>query len=349
MNLLHQSLNTFVGGEVTPKLLGRADIERFALSAETLENFMVRPQGPLTRRRGSALLATGVSPSGILASYAPRRDTSEVLLFEQGVIKVVTRPIPDYEIPATPPVVEYDDDPVRSGAKYGFLGQDGVTYYHKAEITGGWTGSTPESTYSGSIVFSRGLFLPTPDQRFDVIVVDDPNPANEDPDYPAPSGLADFTDLYQLDLAGAIVSTQGAVQSFTSQTTFDLSSIDASISVTLSEEYTDARWFEDVFSQVVASPNTWTGLGSSVTETLGTLDIRRSRFRFELPVAEMEAGGIYRVDYTLRYTPPVGPVVDTPASLAFTWDGVATHTTPFYLPTTEDRGTLTIESPAWGT
>jgi hypothetical protein len=83
--------NTFVGGEVTTRLLGRADIERFALSAETVENFMVRPQGPLSRRRGSLnVTPTAIPASAIFTTYAPRRATAQVLMFIEGWVKVVS-------------------------------------------------------------------------------------------------------------------------------------------------------------------------------------------------------------------------------------------------------------------
>lgn len=86
-------LKTFVGGEVTPRILGRNDIERFQMSALLLENFFIRPQGPLVRRRGSETLASSIPSPGKLASFAPRRETSDVLLFSDAKITVLTQTI----------------------------------------------------------------------------------------------------------------------------------------------------------------------------------------------------------------------------------------------------------------
>src|SRR5262245_10194640 len=43
---------SFSSGELSPRLHGRVDFARYASGAETIENFIVRPEGGLMRRHG---------------------------------------------------------------------------------------------------------------------------------------------------------------------------------------------------------------------------------------------------------------------------------------------------------
>ena len=43
---------SFAGGEISPRLYGRADLARYGISAEAIENYIVRPEGGLMRRHG---------------------------------------------------------------------------------------------------------------------------------------------------------------------------------------------------------------------------------------------------------------------------------------------------------
>lgn len=47
----------FTAGEVSPRLLGRVDLEQFGNGAAELLNFVVLPQGGATRRSGSQFVA----------------------------------------------------------------------------------------------------------------------------------------------------------------------------------------------------------------------------------------------------------------------------------------------------
>lgn len=343
----HLANTTFVGGEVTPRLLGRSDIERFTLSAERVENLMIRPQGPLSRRRGSQYIGSGISSLSELVSYAPRRETAEVLAFDHQKIMVVTQPIPSYTNPATLPTVQYDDDTVRSGAKFGFLGQDGTTYYQSLHITSGGFSLAPINTYTGVIEFSRGLFASVPDVRLDRVFVDDSDPLVEDPNYPLPSGLYLLSNLYHTDLAGALIATEVAVKTFLTQDTLTCVSTNGTLAGTLFNEYTDTLLFEDVSNRSASTPNTWVGSGHLATYTLPTLTVRRSRARFTLPTTQMVTGASYRINYTQRHTPLSGPVVDTNLSHTFTWNGSSTTTEPFQLPNPVGMGSVTIINPIW--
>jgi hypothetical protein len=45
--------STFVGGEISPAIYGRTDLERFTTSASELENFQPTVEGPIYRRVGT--------------------------------------------------------------------------------------------------------------------------------------------------------------------------------------------------------------------------------------------------------------------------------------------------------
>ena len=81
---------TFVGGEVTPRLLGRADTERFLVCGATIENFIVRHQGPMFRRRGTQLVLVDTCDATRLTPFTFSRDDSEIIRFGCGEIIIGT-------------------------------------------------------------------------------------------------------------------------------------------------------------------------------------------------------------------------------------------------------------------
>lgn len=50
-------INAFTSGEITPRLKGRGDTAQYAIAAETMRNFVVMPQGGVTRRPGTLFAA----------------------------------------------------------------------------------------------------------------------------------------------------------------------------------------------------------------------------------------------------------------------------------------------------
>lgn len=48
---------TFTGGEISPLLIGRSDLEKYFTSLETCENFIITPYGPAERRSGTRFVA----------------------------------------------------------------------------------------------------------------------------------------------------------------------------------------------------------------------------------------------------------------------------------------------------
>lgn len=116
----------FVGGEITPLLLGRADVERFSISGELVENFQVQSQGPLQRRRGVKNYFNAVFPCPVvrLHEFALNRNTTEMLIFGCGAIQVGVPELP------TPGLVEVTVEAVTYEGGflwYGFLPYMGAT------------------------------------------------------------------------------------------------------------------------------------------------------------------------------------------------------------------------------
>lgn len=83
--------STFVGGEISPAILGRTDLERFSTSATTLENFQPAVEGPITRRVGTQVrtVAGSVEVSdGRLVAFSSG-DFNAALLFRNLSIRVI--------------------------------------------------------------------------------------------------------------------------------------------------------------------------------------------------------------------------------------------------------------------
>lgn len=56
---------SFAGGEVSPRLYGRADLVKYASGAEAIENFIVRPEGGTQRRNGTRYAGTVKTESAV--------------------------------------------------------------------------------------------------------------------------------------------------------------------------------------------------------------------------------------------------------------------------------------------
>lgn len=77
----------FVGGELSKRLLGRSDIERFSTGGELVENFRVRIQGPLVRRKGAAYtVETGCAITRLHTFAFSRTDSVLVLFGCDGIV-----------------------------------------------------------------------------------------------------------------------------------------------------------------------------------------------------------------------------------------------------------------------
>lgn len=88
---MNQTQNNFAGGEISPRLYGRTDLDQYLRSLAELENYLVLPHGGATRRPGTKYVCA-VKDS----SYAPRiipfeasSDVSYLLEVGAGYIRFV--------------------------------------------------------------------------------------------------------------------------------------------------------------------------------------------------------------------------------------------------------------------
>lgn len=83
-------LESFSAGEVSPLLRGRVDTQPYSQGCETITNFIVLPQGGITRREGSQLGAFSVDQENrpTLMPYIYDSDTSYMIEFNDGVFDV---------------------------------------------------------------------------------------------------------------------------------------------------------------------------------------------------------------------------------------------------------------------
>ncbi|MFN9542123.1 MAG: hypothetical protein ACK59B_02910, partial [Alphaproteobacteria bacterium] len=55
---------SFAGGELSPRLYGRSDLQKYASGAELVSNFVVRPEGGLVRRHGTRFAGAARDATG---------------------------------------------------------------------------------------------------------------------------------------------------------------------------------------------------------------------------------------------------------------------------------------------
>lgn len=94
----HPSQPAFTGGEMSPLILGRHDLERFLLGGTRVENFIARHQGPLVRRRGTQWIRSSECAGGRLVNFERTCSDAEMLQIGCGEILVGAT------IPGTPPL-----------------------------------------------------------------------------------------------------------------------------------------------------------------------------------------------------------------------------------------------------
>lgn len=104
----HTIQTAFVGGELSPLLLGRADTDRFKLGGETVENFLVRHQGPLVRRRGTQLTHETDCAFARLVSFQLSNTEASMIQWGCGQIIADVVATPTYTLPATVVFSQYD-------------------------------------------------------------------------------------------------------------------------------------------------------------------------------------------------------------------------------------------------
>lgn len=87
-------LTAFNAGELSPQLLGRVDLEKYAMGCATVENFIVRPHGGLQRRPGTYYLKEVKDSSKATRLIPFQYSTEQAYVIEMG--DVYMRFLKDY-------------------------------------------------------------------------------------------------------------------------------------------------------------------------------------------------------------------------------------------------------------
>jgi hypothetical protein len=82
---------SLTGGEISPSLYGRTDLQKFSTSLATCRNFFVRPTGGASNRAGLEFVyALDPTSLATLIPFVFSTAQSYMLVFQEGVIKVYT-------------------------------------------------------------------------------------------------------------------------------------------------------------------------------------------------------------------------------------------------------------------
>ena len=78
------ALTNFVSGELSPKMDGRIDFEKYSSGAKTLENMLIHPQGAASRRTGTQFISE-VKTSSLKTRLIPFEfSTTQTYMIEVG-------------------------------------------------------------------------------------------------------------------------------------------------------------------------------------------------------------------------------------------------------------------------
>lgn len=75
---------TFAGGEFSPSLWSRVDIQKYASGARTLRNFTVQPEGGISNRPGTHMKAEAKYPTGVTRVLPFQFSTTQQYVIEAG-------------------------------------------------------------------------------------------------------------------------------------------------------------------------------------------------------------------------------------------------------------------------
>ena len=118
--------NSFAGGEVSPALYARSDMERYAISCRTLRNFMVKSQGPAKTRPGIEFINAAKSDDTV----------SRLIQFKFNLEQVYA---------------------IEFGEYYCRFYMDGGLIVHTADTTDAWVESTDyekyDYVYDGDLIY----------------------------------------------------------------------------------------------------------------------------------------------------------------------------------------------------
>ena len=130
MTWLNVAFNNFIGGEVSPEIYGRYDIETYKKASETLINFLVRAQGPAFFRPGFAYVTmTRLNKFAIFKKFVFNSDEAYVLEFTDQKLRFYKNRVPVTEADKTITGVTIAAQAVITSAAHGYANGDEVYLY----------------------------------------------------------------------------------------------------------------------------------------------------------------------------------------------------------------------------
>lgn len=79
-------MNSFSGGEFSPRVFGRTDVRDFYSGAREVENMFVKPHGPVEKRPGTYYIATAAG-EGRIINFQRSAGTGHILEFTDQSIR----------------------------------------------------------------------------------------------------------------------------------------------------------------------------------------------------------------------------------------------------------------------
>lgn len=130
----NQIQNTFLGGEVSPRIYGRTDLPQYLNAAKELKNIIVYPQGGASRRPGTEFVSiTGTSEDGKKARLVP-------FIFSEDEAYMVEITDDNFRIYNTDTLVEtdvttfVDTTDHQQGSFYSESEMDSIQFAQKADL-----------------------------------------------------------------------------------------------------------------------------------------------------------------------------------------------------------------------
>ena len=87
---IYKNIPGFMTGEIAPSVSARVDFDKYPTACERLENFMIKAQGPVTRRPGSRYVAATKTSSkkSRMITFKFNVTDSRILEFGDGYIRI---------------------------------------------------------------------------------------------------------------------------------------------------------------------------------------------------------------------------------------------------------------------
>jgi hypothetical protein len=87
---INYTVNNFLGGEISPRTLGRSDLKEYQYSCKTLKNFIVKPYGGVVKRSGTQYVINSNSNNKArLIPYIESDTSAMVVELTDGQIRII--------------------------------------------------------------------------------------------------------------------------------------------------------------------------------------------------------------------------------------------------------------------